>query len=234
MTYDRNEDARTAIQEFDGANAKGQPIQLTMVVSGKEGTSLLDRVERPQASLFDRIERPNRHMYRNLSDGSSDEEGNGDDDDEERGPSGPRKIPSKLAPPGRIDRYVPGGRARSPVQMHGWGNRAWNSPPEHAWRPPPARHPVRRQVDRRPIVHRGRGGRDGRPTSDRQANGTGKASTRPRKTQEELDQEMDDYWSTPNDTSVSAGVTVAPATAVAVEAPGAAGPSGENDVEMGL
>lgn len=47
VTYNRANDARTAIAEFDGANAKGQPIRLTLVASGpgRRGRNPFDNVE---------------------------------------------------------------------------------------------------------------------------------------------------------------------------------------------
>lgn len=54
VTYQYLEDAKQAIREFDGANAKGQPIRLTLLPAGGRGGP---RAEKSK-SLFDRIERP--------------------------------------------------------------------------------------------------------------------------------------------------------------------------------
>src|ERR1700710_694468 len=56
VTYEQVADARAAIREFDGANAKGQPIKLTLIPLPRRDNPF-DRVENPK-SLFDRIEAP--------------------------------------------------------------------------------------------------------------------------------------------------------------------------------
>ena len=57
VTYAKVADARTAIREFDGANAKGQPIRLTLLPLGPGAgrarlpgrrDNLVDRVENPR------------------------------------------------------------------------------------------------------------------------------------------------------------------------------------------
>lgn len=109
---------------------------------------------------------------------------------------------SKPAPP-HIDRYVPGQRSsRSPL------------PRRREGRPPGAR---RERGDRR------EGGRGGRENGARPAR-------RPKKTQEELDAEMDDYWGSAKangngeaDTAAGADANAASA-AVPVDAAG--------DIEM--
>ncbi|KAI1493765.1 hypothetical protein F5X96DRAFT_137545 [Biscogniauxia mediterranea] len=57
VTYDRREDATEAIREFDGANAKGQPIRLTMMASAPRRNPF-DTAHMPGRSLADRITRP--------------------------------------------------------------------------------------------------------------------------------------------------------------------------------
>ncbi|KAL1967632.1 hypothetical protein VTN77DRAFT_2889 [Rasamsonia byssochlamydoides] len=159
VTYDHIEDARTAIREFDGANAKGQPIRLTLISSGgaRGGRNPFDNVEKPKGSLFDRIERPRDR--RSLSpESESDSAGR-----RRRGRYGGRRSDVSKPPPDHIDRYVPG--QRSPVRRNGGGRR------------PGERRESKRRTDSQ-----------GRPM----VNG------RPRKTQEELDQEMDDYWENAN------------------------------------
>lgn len=168
VTYERERDARRAIDEFDGANAHGQPIQLSIISAASSASN-------PNAgrSLFERVERP-----RSLSPVDRDR-----DRDRER-----------IRPSGRgskIDRYVPDDRDR-------------------------VRERERRD---RPIVDRGDGGRDRRRDGggDRRrgdrgrrggnggngGNGGGGAGggegkngggRRPRKTIEELDEEMSNYW----------------------------------------
>jgi len=56
VSYRRTKDAQDAIDEFDGANAKGQPIRLTLLPQPRRDNPF-DRVENPR-SLFDRIEAP--------------------------------------------------------------------------------------------------------------------------------------------------------------------------------
>jgi THO complex subunit 4 len=146
VTYERLADAHESVREFDGANAKGQPIRLTLVPG---------RRERPteRNTLFDRVERPERDS-RSLSPGGEE----GTDGSRRRGR---RSDVSKPVPDG-IDRYVPGSRQRSPRRGGGGGRRT------------------------------GRDGRDNRGRNERGGRRT--ADGRPRKTQEELDQEMEDYW----------------------------------------
>ncbi|KIX94238.1 uncharacterized protein Z520_09948 [Fonsecaea multimorphosa CBS 102226] len=159
VTYDRVADARAAIREFDGANAKGQPIHLTLLPLPRRDNPF-DRVENPK-SLFDRIEPP-ASRSRRRSESPMEEL------DEERrnrraprrggGPRDRRSDTTKPAPE-NIDRYVPGSRdSRSSSHRGG----------------------------RRPGERRERTGRDGE--GHKLVNG------RPRKTAEELDAEMDDYW----------------------------------------
>lgn len=201
VTYNRISDARTAIREFDGANAKGQPIRLTLVPSsgGRRERNPFDYVERPKGSLFDRIERPRDRDARSLSPGS-DSQDVGGGSRRRQGRRGGRRSDVSKPPPEHIDRYVPG--QRSPVRRGGSG---------------------RRQGERR----------DGRNRTD--TSGRSVANGRPRKTQEELDQEMDDYWGT---ASTGAG----PATAATAKdtlpdeppqiAPATTAAAGDNDVDM--
>ncbi|KAI1995370.1 alpha-actinin [Ophidiomyces ophidiicola] len=150
VIYKRTVDAQTAIREFDGANAKGQPIRVTLVQTTSERPSRrnpFDFVEKPKGSLFDRAERP--RDTRSLSPVA--------DNDVAGGRGRHRRSDVSRPPPDNIDRYVPG--QRSPRRDGGRSR---------------ARRPENRE---RNDSHRGR-------------NGTG----RPRKTQEELDQEMADYW----------------------------------------
>ncbi|RPB24337.1 hypothetical protein L211DRAFT_857301 [Terfezia boudieri ATCC MYA-4762] len=174
VTYERERDARHAIDEFDGANAHGQPIRLSIISSSAAsfasnpnvGRSLFERVERPRSlSPVDRARDRNRERVRPSGRGS------------------------------KIDRYVPEERDR-------------------------VRERERRD---RPIVDRGDGGRDRKRDGDRRRGdrgrrggngsnvggggaGTGEGKTsgsrRPRKTIEELDEEMSNYW---NETAGEAG-----------------------------
>lgn len=157
VVYKRLVDAQSAIRDFDGANAKGQPISLTLVSSGTEGRrrNPLDNAEKPRGSLFDRTERPRSRDVRSLSPGNESE-----------GSGKIRRSDVSKPPPDHIDRYVPG--QRSP----------------------------RRRND----GDRNRGRRPGERRDGRNGSAAGRerrtANGRPRKTQEELDQEMEDYWGT--------------------------------------
>ncbi|TVY13583.1 THO complex subunit 4A [Lachnellula arida] len=150
VTYDSHYDAKKAIREFDGANAKGQPIRLTAVPTGPTGggrRNPFDSVIAPGRPLEDRISIPKGRSRSDSPIRHSDV-------------SGP--------PPTNVDRYVPGqgSRSRSPA---------------------PRRRDGRRPGARRERGER-RGGRGGRGGENLARDG------RPKKTQEELDAEMEDYW----------------------------------------
>jgi THO complex subunit 4 len=167
VVYYDTRDARTAVQEFDGANANGQPIKLTFVPNGpNKPRNPFDNVERPTRSLFDRVER----RTGNIS--------------EEERPS--RRTNTNRPPPDNVDRYVPG---------EGQGERERRSP----------RRDVRDS--------RGRGGRrpgQRRPREQRDADGHLIVQGRPRKTAEELDEEMSDYWGKKQDEAPENGKAVNP------------------------
>ncbi|KAJ5280168.1 RNA-binding domain-containing protein [Penicillium angulare] len=142
VTYKHLNDAHKSLKEYDGANAKGHPIRLSLVPGRRE----------QQKSLFDRVARPSGRDARSLSPGGEDGSG--------RGRRGRGRRNDTRAAPGNIDRYVPG--EQSPNRRGGAGGR------------------------------RGGGGRDNGPRTENGGRRSGNA--RPRKTQEELDQEMEDYW----------------------------------------
>ncbi|KAL4955173.1 hypothetical protein BDW69DRAFT_161417 [Aspergillus filifer] len=158
VTYVRHSDARTAIAEFDGANAKGQPIRISITSSGpRRDRNPFDNVEKPRGSLFDRVERPRDSRSLSPEDRDDGAEGAGRRRRGRRGAGGAgsgsyrRSDVSKPAPD-HIDRYIPG--QRSPRRTGGGGGRRGGD---------------------------NRGSRRG-------------GNPRPKKTQEELDQEMEDYW----------------------------------------
>ncbi|ORY66320.1 uncharacterized protein BCR38DRAFT_366782, partial [Pseudomassariella vexata] len=139
VTYDRYEDAKEAVREFDGANAKGQPIRLALMPSAPRRNAF-DTAHMPGRPLADRITVPSGRS-RSLS-------------------------PNRYADNDRnIDRYVPGGgrRSRSPL-------------------------PRRRGGGRRPGARREGGAHSGQNEERKGREG------RPKKTQEELDAEMADYF----------------------------------------
>ncbi|KAL2818424.1 hypothetical protein BDW59DRAFT_152053 [Aspergillus cavernicola] len=200
VTYNRHSDAKAAIAEFDGANAKGQPIRISIAPSGgRRERNPFDNVEKPKGSLFDRVERPHRRDARSLSpedrsegaEGGARRRGRGRRGGAGAGAGGAggasyrRSDVSKPAPE-NIDRYVPG--QQSPARRTGNGRRQGeNREPRRAGNP------------------------------------------RPKKTQEELDQEMEDYWGT----GAGPAGEVAPAQAApAAAAPSAAAPAGDDDIDM--
>ncbi|OAP56683.1 hypothetical protein AYL99_08795 [Fonsecaea erecta] len=158
VTYERVADARAAIREFDGANAKGQPIHITLLPLQRRDNPF-DRVENPK-SLFDRIEAPtSRSRRRSESPMEELDEERRNRRAPRRGGPRDRRSDTTKPPPENIDRYIPGQRdSRSSSHRGG----------------------------RRPGERRERAGRDGE--GHKLVNG------RPRKTAEELDAEMDDYW----------------------------------------
>lgn len=206
VTYQYLEDARQAIREFDGANAKGQPIRLTLLPGGGRGAGG-PKAEKSK-SLFDRIERPLAdRTERSLSPDGEGATGAGRRRRGGRGGRTGRSDTSKPAPD-HIDRYVPGQQQsqRSPTRRGQTGRR-----------------PGERRDDRRG------GNRDGRRGA---SGGTG---PRPKKTQEELDAEMDDYWG--NTAAAAEGgaeqnAVSAPATVAAGEPAGAAPAGNDDDIDM--
>ena len=184
VTYDRLNDARVAISEFDGANAKGQPIHLTIVpAGGRRERNPFDNIERAKGSLFDRVERPRERNTRSLS--PVDERRRGG----RRAPRGGRRSDVSKPPPAHIDRYVPGQGS-----------------------------PVRR-------------GRNGQRQGDRNRSERQMVNGRPRKTQEELDQEMEDYWGTSNPAAGSADKETVQEEPQQI-APASAAAAGDDDVDM--
>ncbi len=228
VTYPHVADAREAIREFDGANAKGQPIRLTLLPSGPAGgrarpaggvgrkDNPFDRVENPR-SLFDRVEAPKSRRGGRDRSASPDEY---EDDtgrlvskrqDSRRGPPSSRDRRSDVSkpPPDGIDRYVPGeSNGRSPSRRGGG-----------------------REGGRRPGERRERGGGavrgGGREKSERGESGPRMVNGRPRKTQEELDAEMEDYWGS----AQNADAATAPA-ASSIAPTAATAPVADDDIDM--
>lgn len=201
VTYQHLSDARLAIREFDGANAHGQPIRLTLLpvapANDLRGRAVpvrnpFDTVERPSRSLFERIDDPRFGSGSRTRGGRS----------RSRSPGKPRRSDvSKPAPDG-VDRYVPPPEGRSRMR---------------------SRSP-RRRADI--VGGRGRGGRERR--GGRNEN----LGARPRKTQEDLDKEMEDYWGPAAGQNESAAAATAAQNGVAASATPAA--VGDEDVDMGV
>ncbi|CAG9971691.1 unnamed protein product [Clonostachys byssicola] len=144
VTYETKADAEQAIREFDGANANGQPIRLTLL-SERRGRNPFDSAYMPGRPLSERITAPDGRAR-------------------SQSPQG-RYLREDAARRG-IDRYIPG---------EGSGNRSRSPAPRRGGRRPGAR--------REPGQGRGReGGREAR------------GNPRSKKTQEELDAEMADYF----------------------------------------
>lgn len=190
VTYEHVADARAAIRDFDGANAKGQPIRLTLLPLPRRDNPF-DRVENPR-SLFDRIEAPNGRSRRRSESPMEDVE---EDRDSRRaprrGPPRDRRSDMTKPAPENIDRYIPGGGRDSRSSSHRGG--------------------------RRPGERRERAPRDGE--------GHKLVGGRPRKTAEELDAEMDNYWTSAGN---GQGENGADNKAPAQEAPA----QGGDDVDM--
>ncbi|KAK4174965.1 hypothetical protein QBC36DRAFT_332462 [Triangularia setosa] len=161
VTYQSSHDAAQAIKEFDGANAAGQPIRLTMMPTGPRRNPF-DTAINPRP-LAERITVPSGRS-RSLS---------------------PHRQSDEEAARKGIDRYRPGAsRSRSPMpprRREGGGGGGGG----------------RRQGGGRRERGGGRRGDSGRGDSGRGDSGRGdgeKSDRRSKKTQEELDAEMDDYF----------------------------------------
>ncbi|RMD40448.1 hypothetical protein DV735_g4706, partial [Chaetothyriales sp. CBS 134920] len=162
VTYEHVADARQAIREFDGANAKGQPIRLQLLQLPRRDNPF-DKVENPR-SLLDRVEAPAGRNRRRSESPTEDADHAREYKRAPRRATRSRERRSDVTKPApeNIDRYIPGeGGSRGSTQRGG-----------------------RRPGERR--EKSSRGGRD--PNRPPMVGG------RPRKTQEELDAEMDDYW----------------------------------------
>lgn len=103
VTYRSENAAREAITEFDGANANGQPIRLSIIPSGPSAKrNPFDSVVRPTRSLADRIDKPRSRGP-----------------ERSRSPGRERRNSARRNQREDIDRYVPGERSRSPRRTRG-------------------------------------------------------------------------------------------------------------------
>ncbi|EMC93872.1 hypothetical protein BAUCODRAFT_212912 [Baudoinia panamericana UAMH 10762] len=171
VTYEDPRDARDAVADYDGQNANGQPIRITTMPTAPAAPTAPSKAN---LSMFERIERPTRSMFERMDSSALDSsrEGGAGRRRRERSDSPLRSRPI----PEHIDRYVPGRDSRSPMPRRG-------APRE------PGRRPGARREDS------GRGGRPARTDDD----GRPLRGGRPRKTAEELDAEMEDYWGSKQD-----------------------------------
>lgn len=169
VIYEDERDARDAVYKFDGQNANGQAIRVALVPSGPAGGP----AGGPPRSLGDRISGP---PPRSLFDRIEDSRDDSREPRRRRNRSDSPRKTGGLAPPSDVDRYIPGRASRSPIRRRGTprggGRRAGERREERGGRGP--RKP-RADDDGRPMV----GGR-------------------PKKTAEELDAEMADYWGNKN------------------------------------
>ena len=178
MAYPSVSSANRAIREFDGANANGQPIRLSLlptapsvdIVRGQVAAARnpFDTAVKPSRSLFERIEEPKGRLLAGRS--------------RSRSPGAPPRTNTSKPPPDNVDRYVP------PPSSGIGRRRSRTGSPRRRSLFGRSRTPVGR-------VRRGRVGGDERERGPRMVNG------RPRRTQEELDREMEDYWGSKADTN---------------------------------
>lgn len=193
MTYELKEDAEEAVKQFDGANANGKSPRISMCYLRAEPyagqpirLSLLP--SGPARNPFDTAVMPGRPLAERISSPR----------DRARSLSPHRHINDEDASLKGIDRYVPGhgSRSRSPMPRRPRGGRR-----------PGARRDDRDNRDNRD----NRGGRDNRDAARDQEGGRGgRGNPRSKKTQEELDAEMEDYFG---------GSAPAPETVTAAAAP---------------
>ncbi|EME84470.1 uncharacterized protein MYCFIDRAFT_203037 [Pseudocercospora fijiensis CIRAD86] len=200
VIYEDERDARDALHKFDGQNANGQPIRISLMPSGPSRDApprgIADRIERQPRSIFDRIT------------SSRDDSRDGGRRPRQRSDS-PRKSDRLAAPD--VDRYVPGRGSRSPIRRRGTPRGG-------------GRRPGERREDRG-----GRGPREPRERKPR-VDGEGRplVGGRPRKTAEELDAEMNDYWGGSKDD------TPAGNSSAATEANGAWNGRATDDIDMDI
>ena len=174
MTYRSAAPAREAIREYDGANANGQPIRLTLMPAGPSASAgtapgaaaprnPFDTAVRPGRSQFDRIERRDEGAPPRSS-----------RDRRERSRSPGRRTNTRKPPPEGTDRYVPGegGRERERDRSRSPASRS------------------RRRGEGNNSSRRGEGRRGGGRGSQRDDSGRAMVQGRPRFTAEELDKDM--------------------------------------------
>ena len=181
MSYASVSAAHRAIREFDGANAAGQPIRLTLLPTAPAHDLIRGRVAASSRNPFDTVVKPSRSLFDRI------EEPNGGRD-RSRSPGAPRRTDTSKPPPEGVDRYVPGQSRR---------NRHSRT------RSPRGRSPINRR--RSPTGRRGEGRRDDQNSGRGERREPRTVGGRPRKTQEELDREMEDYWGNKSDQNGVAG-----------------------------
>lgn len=206
VVYEDYRDAVEAVKDFDGQNANGQAIRISLAPSGPPAYS----APAPRGSLFDRIEAPPRSLFDRIDSGPP---GRRDDGGRRRQRSDSPRKAGKLA--SDVDRYVPGGGrrggSRSPIRRRG-------TPREGGRRPGAKREEGAGGA--------GRGGRRARTDEE----GRPLVGGRPRKTAEELDAEMNDYWGSANNGVDNANAAAGNGDASAAD--GANGGAGDVDMDI--
>ncbi|OCL13933.1 hypothetical protein AOQ84DRAFT_429159 [Glonium stellatum] len=168
VTYGKLAHAEEAIRAYHGQKALGEHIYLSMVRPGNP---------RPARNPFDNVAPPSRSLFERIEGRGGRQERNGVRRNRSDSPVRHSDV-SKPAPEG-IDRYVPGQNA---------GHRQRSPPPRRG--NPRASGPAGNN-GRRPGIRRP--GNNGRGRDDRSRP---LVQGRPQKTTEELDAEMEDYWTT--------------------------------------
>ncbi|KAK5112748.1 hypothetical protein LTR62_003846 [Meristemomyces frigidus] len=190
VIYSDARDARDAVEDYDGQNAQGQPIRVSIVPTGPadrgpprgapngpSGVGARGGVE--ERSLFDRMQPRERSMFERIEGGAAVEDrdfnGRRNGDRRRERSDSPRKPRAERVE--NIDRYIPGRGSRSPIRRRG-------TPRDGG-----------REFGRRPGARREEGGRGGR-RGGRAGDGepAARGGPRPRKTAQELDAEMEDYF----------------------------------------
>jgi THO complex subunit 4 len=180
VVYPDARDARAAIEQFDGANANGQPIALALVPPPRTARSLFERVDGAE------------RRRRAAAGGTTTDE---DEDAYEEGRG--RRSHVRGPPPENIDRYVPGmddTDGDGPSGRGGRGRRGAGREGGRGANGGGRRGSPRRENGgaRRPGQRRGGAGGGREERAD--AEGHPIVQGRRRKTAEELDAEMADYW----------------------------------------
>ncbi|KAL2122913.1 hypothetical protein VTJ04DRAFT_3368 [Mycothermus thermophilus] len=214
VTYESHRDALQAIKEFDGANAAGQPIRLTLLPSGPSGRrgNPFDTAIPPSSRpLAERITVPGQQQGRDRDRSLSPGRGGRHRDD----------LSDEEARRRGVDRYRPRG---------GGGGRGGNSDGRLSRSRSPLPGGGRRRGE-------GGGGRRSGPRRDGAGGGRGRGgggggNARPKKTQEELDAEMEDYFASMSGGGASGDANAAAPAAAASGGAAAAQGGGDEDVDM--
>lgn len=179
VTYSDMSSANRAIREFDGANAAGQPIRLTLIaVASSGGSSRRSGALTPTRNAFETATKPGRSLFERI------ENPGGGSRLRSRSPDRTRRSNVERIPPPGVDRYIPASfrsrRTRS------------NSPR--------GRISASIRESSMDMGNRVRGEHNHRSYRDAKAwDGKRTAQARPKKTQEDLDREMDEYWENKHD-----------------------------------